>query len=97
MTFAEVLLPLPIAGTFSYAVPQALAARVRPGHRVIVPFGQRKFYTGIVVSLGPQPPEGGFEVKEIVSTLDDEPIVRRPQLQLWDWVADYYQIGRAHV
>lgn len=90
MTFAEVLLPLPIAGTFSYAVPQALAARVRPGHRVIVPFGQRKFYTGIVVSLGPQPPEGGFEVKEIVSTLDDEPIVRRPQLQLWDWVADYY-------
>lgn len=90
MTYAEVLLPLPLAGTFSYAVPRDLAVRVRPGHRVIVPFGQRKFYTGIVVALGSHPPEGGFEVKDIVSALDDEPIVRRPQLQLWNWVADYY-------
>lgn len=90
MFYADVLLPLPIAGTFSYRVPQMLSDRVRPGYRVIVPFGTRKFYTGIVVSVGNTPPDGGFEVKELVSTLDDAPIVRRPQLQLWDWVADYY-------
>lgn len=90
MLFAEVLLPLPLQGSFSYAVPSELADRIRVGHRVIVPFGKKKFYTGIVRALSGQAPEGGYEVKEIVSVLDFEPIVRRPQMQLWDWVAEYY-------
>lgn len=90
MLFADVLLPLPLQGTFSYAVGRELADRVKVGHRVIVPFGKKKFYTGVVQSVGNQAPEGGYEVKEIVSVLDSEPIVRRPQMQLWDWVAEYY-------
>lgn len=90
MLFAEVLMPLPLTGTFTYRVPAHLSEHVRAGHRVIVPFGTKKFYTGIVVSTGNTAPEGGYELKEIVSALDAEPIVRRPQLQLWDWVADYY-------
>ncbi len=90
MLYAEVLLPLPLSATFTYAVPSGIAAEVRAGHRVIVPFGVRKFYTGIVVSLSNIPPEGGYEVKEIISVLDRNPILRRPQMQLWEWVADYY-------
>lgn len=88
--YAEVLVPLPIAGAFTYKVPEELADRVRAGHRVVVPFGQKKFYTGIVTALTPNRPEGNFEVKPILDTLDDQPILRRPQLQLWQWVSEYY-------
>ena len=88
--YAQILLPLPLQSTFTYAVPTEMAGRVKPGHRVLVPFGRRKFYTGIVTELGNTPPEGNYDVKEIVSTLDDQPIIRRPQMQLWNWIADYY-------
>ena len=90
MLFAEILLPLPLSTQFTYAVPPELAVRVKPGHRVIVPFGAKKFYTGIVTGLTNMAPEGGYEVKQIVSALDADPIVRHPQMKLWDWVADYY-------
>lgn len=87
--FAEVILPLPLNGTFTYQVPDAMRNRVRPGHRVIVQFGKKKFYTAIVTALTPQKPEG-YDIKPIVSTLDNSPILRHPQLKLWDWVTDYY-------
>lgn len=89
MTFAELLLPLPLQGTFTYAVPQRLAGKVCPGYRVIVPFGRKKFYTAIVVVLTPIAPSG-VEVKEIQQVLDEAPIVRHPQLKFWQWIADYY-------
>ena len=88
--FAQILMPLPLQPTFTYAVPREMSERVRPGHRVVVPFGSKKFYTGIVTELSNTPPAGNYEVKEIASTLDDGPIIRRPQLQLWDWMAEYY-------
>ncbi len=89
MLFADVLLPVPIVGTFTYAVPPAMAAEAAVGCRVVVPFGRKKFYTGIVTGLSPVPPEG-YEVREIAFTLDSKPIVRHPQLKFWNWLADYY-------
>ncbi len=89
MTFADVLVPVPIAGTFIYSVPDDMAPMLRVGHRVIVPFGRKKFYTGIVTGLTHIAPDG-YEVKDIASLLDEEPIVRHPQLKFWNWVADYY-------
>lgn len=88
-TFAEVILPLPLTGTFTYEVPAELSGLVKPGHRVLVQFGKKKFYTGIVESLTPICPEG-YEVKPIVSALDSAPILKHPQLKLWHWIADYY-------
>ena len=88
--FAQILMPLPLQPTFTYAVPKEMSERVRPGHRVVVPFGAKKFYTGIVTELSNTPPDGKYDIKEIASTLDDGPIIRRPQLQLWEWIADYY-------
>lgn len=88
--FAQILMPLPLQPTFTYAVPKEMSEHVRPGYRVVVPFGSKKFYTGIVTELSNTPPEGKYEVKEIASTLDNGPIIRRPQLQLWEWMADYY-------
>lgn len=90
MLYAEVALPLPLGATFTYSVPEGLSGQVRPGHRVIVPFGLRKHYTGIVLSILPKAPQTEFEIKEISMTLDDEPIVRYPQVKFWQWLSDYY-------
>lgn len=87
--YAEVLLPLPLYSTFTYRIPEEMVDRVKVGFRVIVQFGTKKFYTGIVTSISPIAPEG-FEVKEIKMLLDDYPIVKYPQLKFWDWIAEYY-------
>lgn len=89
MLFAEVLLPVPIYGTFTYRVPADMQESLRVGHRVIVPFGRRKSYTGIVAALTPVEPRG-YEIKDITIKIDDAPIVRHPQMKFWQWVADYY-------
>ena len=89
MIYAEVLLPVPIAGAFTYRVPADMEGSIAVGHRVIVPFGRRKSYTGIVTALTPFEPKG-YEVKEISMRIDDRPVVRHPQLKHWAWIADYY-------
>lgn len=96
MTYAEVLLPLPLTGFFTYKVPDIMAEAIRPGCRVVVPFGRTKFYTGIVAGLTPRRPEG-FETKEISQLLDSEPIVRHPQMKFWEWIADYYLCSAGEV
>lgn len=96
MTYAEVLLPLPLTGFFTYKVPDMMAEAIRPGCRVVVPFGRTKFYTGIVAGLTPRRPEG-FETKEISQLLDSEPVVRHPQMKFWEWIADYYLCSQGEV
>lgn len=90
--YAEVILPLPVEARFTYAVPDDMIQSINVGHRVIVPFGSKKFHTGIVEALSPRAPEW-FQVKEIAVLLDDSPIVRHPQLKMWSWIADYYMCG----
>lgn len=92
--FAEVLLPLSIPGTFTYHVPDDVEVNV--GHRVLVPFGRKKIYTAIVVMTHDIKPKG-YEVKDIISPLDQEPIVRHPQLKFWNWIADYYLCSMGEV
>lgn len=89
MTFADVLVPVPIMGSFTYRVPAEMSDTLSVGHRVIVPFGRKKFYTGIVTGLSNIGPED-YEVKDIAFQLDSRPVVRHPQLKFWQWVADYY-------
>ena len=57
--------------------------------RVLVPFGGKKIYTGIVFELHDNAPES-FVAKEVISLLDDKPIVPREQIQFWNWLSDYY-------
>lgn len=85
--FVDVILPLAVQGTFTYALPPTLQVGV--GSRVLVPFGRKKIYTAIVVMVHDRKPTG-YDVKEVLATLDDHPIVRHPQLKLWQWIADYY-------
>lgn len=87
--YAEVLLPVPIPGTFTYSIPTEMVGALSVGHRVIVPFGRRKSYTGIVTAISPVAPKD-FEVKKIATLIDTEPIVHYPQVKFWHWIADYY-------
>jgi primosomal protein N' (replication factor Y) len=86
--FAEVLLPLPVS-TFTYAIPDSLAGKVVKGGRVMVQFGKRKIYTALVVEIHENNPEGR-EVKEILSVLDEVPVIVPLQITFWNWIASYY-------
>ena len=88
LQFADVILPLPLQGAFTYALPPEPAAQPQVGSRVIVPFGSRKFYTAIVVRLHDETPP--YSTKPISEVLDEKPIILPEQLRLWKWLADYY-------
>ena len=87
--FANVILPLPISGSFTYSVPSIYEDEIEVGSRVLVQFGKKNYYTGIVELVHNNQPSG-YEVKEIMMVLDAKPIVRHPQLKLWNWLAEYY-------
>lgn len=89
MTYAEVILPLPLYSTFTYSIHDNLQSAIGVGFRVLVPFGRKKFYTGIVTMLHNQRP-GNYEVKDIVAVLDNDSILRHPQMKFWQWISDYY-------
>ncbi len=86
--FAEIILPLPLYGTFTYAVGEDIAGRIQSGSRVLVQFGKKKYYTGIVERVHNEAPS--YEVKPIMALLDERPIVRYPQLKFWNWISEYY-------
>ena len=92
--FAETLLPLALPGTYTYRIPEGM--RLSIGMRVLVPFGRKKIFTAIVVTLHDKEP-AGYDVKEILGTLDDKPILRHPQLDFWQWIADYYLCSMGEV
>jgi primosomal protein N' (replication factor Y) len=90
MKYADVILPLPLENSYTYSIPADLEKSVVPGCRVLVHFGKRKYYTGIVMLVHERSPDSGFEIKEIYALLDATPILRRPQLRFWQWIASYY-------
>ena len=87
--FAEIILPLPLYSTFTYVIPEEMQHDLQKGSRVLVQFGKKKYYTGIVEHIHSEPP-AGYDVKPIMALLDPTPIVRYPQLKLWHWIAEYY-------
>jgi primosomal protein N' (replication factor Y) len=86
--FADVLLPLPVS-TYTYAIPDGLAGKAVKGGRVVVQFGKRKIYTALVIEIHDRKPDG-HETKEILSVLDEVPIIFTLQLKFWNWIAAYY-------
>lgn len=87
--FVEVILPLAISKTYTYRVPFEMASEVSVGKRVVVQFGKSKIYTAIIYLISESPP-ALYEAKYIIDVLDDEPIVNSFQLQLWQWMSEYY-------
>lgn len=90
MKYVDVILPLPLANTFTYSVPEEWAEQVRMGMRVVVPFGKKKMYTAVIYLVHSITPTV-YEAKDIICLLDNEPILRRPQMKFWEWISSYYQ------
>ena len=87
--FVNVILPLPVPGTFSYRVPMDLNDSVHVGQRVVVQFGRTKIMSGLISEVTEKVPD--FEqVKYILGILDETPVVNATQLKLWQWICDYY-------
>ena len=63
--------------------------QVQIGCRVVVSFGRKKFYTGIVRNVHYLKPQE-YEVKEVSAVLDEHPILLPLQFRFWEWLADYY-------
>ena len=87
--YIDVILPVPLDGTFTYSVPQPLEGQVRVGVRVLVPFGRSKTYVGIVASTQGTAPSVS-QIKSVLQVLDVSPILTDCQLRLWQWISDYY-------
>ncbi|WP_160136825.1 primosomal protein N' [Chryseobacterium sp. c4a] len=89
MSYAQIVLPLNLKGSFTYKVPEELMSEIQPGMRVLVPFGGKKIYTGIVLELHDNAPDN-FVAKDVISILDERPILPEEQIRFWNWLSDYY-------
>ncbi|MCM1370192.1 MAG: primosomal protein N' [Candidatus Amulumruptor caecigallinarius] len=93
--FAEIILPIPLYSTFTYSVPEEFKHLLQPGSRVLVQFGKKKYYTGIVTTLHHDAPD--YEVKPVSCMLDANPVLRYPQLKFWEWISEYYLCSAGEV
>src|SRR5215831_5344784 len=93
--FAEVIIPLALPQNYTWRIPDHLQSSVQFGSRVEVQLRNKK-YAGIIKTLHHNKPEV-FEPKEILNVLDAEPVVFSQQLQLWQWIADYYMCSEGEV
>jgi primosomal protein N' (replication factor Y) len=83
----QVAVVAPVRETFTYRVSPELAAAGTVGHRVLVPFGNRKV-TGYVLSSAEG--EKTCELKEVLEVLDAAPLFHEPLVRFLVWMADYY-------
>ncbi|MGG5210381.1 replication restart helicase PriA [Chryseobacterium sp. MIQD13] len=96
MQYAQIVLPLNLKGSFTYRVSEELIPVIQVGMRVLVPFGGKKIYTGIVFELHDNAPES-FVAKEVISILDDKPILPEEQINFWTWLSEYYLCGLGEI
>ncbi|MBS1513304.1 MAG: primosomal protein N' [Bacteroidetes bacterium] len=92
--WADVILPLALPQTYTYAIPEHLAHKIYPGCRAEAELKNKK-YAGVVKAIVDKDP--GYPTKPIHNILDDEPIVYPQQLQLWQWMAQYYMCSEGEV
>src|SRR5205823_381531 len=85
--YADVALPVPVPRTYTYEVPTALAERVVPGSRVVVPVRRRQV-VGLV--LGVDVPAPDVPARPIALAPDDEPAVSAALIELGRWIGSYY-------
>lgn len=91
MKYVDVILPVPLEGTFTYTVSDEIAVACAMGVRVLVPFGKSKTYAGVVVRVHDNgAPVAESKLKGVLSVLDMSPVLLPHQLRLWQWIASYY-------
>jgi primosomal protein N' (replication factor Y) len=94
--YAEIIIPLALPKNYTWEIPNALLDQVMVGMRVEVMLGANKRYAGIVKKTFTEKPPA-FNPKPILSVLDEAPIVYPHQLELWEWMAQYYMCTEGEV
>jgi primosomal protein N' (replication factor Y) len=87
----EVAVAAAVRGTFTYRVPEALAAQVTLGQRVAVPFGRSRRATGYVVGFPDAPPDG-VALRDVAGVLDAFPPFTPGLIALLRWAEEYYLV-----
>ena len=87
--YADVILPLPLQGTFTYQLSLEQSKSLGIGHRVAVSFGKRKIYTGVIKKIHNEKPEFS-EIKPIEFSYDKDALVSELQIEFWSWISKYY-------
>ncbi|MGH7578876.1 MAG: replication restart helicase PriA [Gemmatimonadales bacterium] len=85
--FASVALPLPLASSYTYRIPETLGDRIAPGARVVVPVRRRELI-GIVVDDTVPAPDAA--ARDILAAPDDRPAVPDGLLATARWISGYY-------
>ena len=84
----DIILPLAIADVYTYNIPSEIQYP-QIGMRVLVPIS-RKSIIGIIYRRHEGELAPNIKVRDIIQVIDEQPIVTAKQLQLWDWLAQYY-------
>ncbi|MDD8025515.1 MAG: primosomal protein N' [Acidobacteriota bacterium] len=92
--FADVVFALPLPRAFTYAIPESLRGRIRPGQRVLVPLGTRAV-KGFVVRTHDQAPPA--EVKPVLDLVDPDPIIPPDILDLTDRLSRRFLSSRGEM
>jgi primosomal protein N' (replication factor Y) len=85
--YCDVSLPVPLDQPFTYALPETLRHRARPGSRIVAPFGARRL-TGVILRCHDEPPP--MAAREALRLIDSEPVLDAGLLALGRWIAGYY-------
>jgi primosomal protein N' (replication factor Y) (superfamily II helicase) len=93
-TWVDVILPLTLPNLYSYSVPNLFLPKIKIGCRVEVQLKNKK-YSAIIARIHNKQPT--YNCKTILNVLDDEPLVYPNQLELWQWIADYYMCSQGEV
>ena len=88
MKYVDVILPLPLDGTFTYSVPDGMEGNVVPGVRLLVPLGKSKKYIAMATRLHNDKP--AFSCIPVEAVLDNTPSLLPQQMRLWQWIGYYY-------
>ena len=87
----DIILPLAIGGVYTYRTPSIplQGGRDLIGCRVLVPLG-KKSVIGIIYRRHEGELAPNIKVRDIIQVIDEQPVVTPKQLQLWEWLAQYY-------
>lgn len=86
--YVEVILPLALAGSFTYEVPEELLNQIQIGIRVEVEFGKRKHYAALIKAI--HDTTHWSNPKPVLAIIDDKPLVHHIQIEFWEWMSQYY-------
>ncbi len=86
--YVNLILPVPLPNLYTYKIPKQFEESIEIGMAVIVQFGRKKLYSGIIRHIHTDKPS--YNTKDIIDIVSPKLIITDKQLKLWDWISEYY-------